>query len=287
MPFPEGITTRQDGLGEQYPFLVGEVATEEGQHLDPAYLSDFQSGFFYYDAFLLSFTVTAAEPEPEPDEPCCPPLEEPEPECAPTVERPYTNSPCHAPDCMQAWEDGPTLWDGGGTWWDCEEPEPECDPSTAQSLGITHLGTLGPAELGGVPSLPVSDPFAEADTTSLLFVLTTSEAASFEDFSLPAGWLNVMSGEFDYAGVPIPGTPDGWLMALRYEGVPPEGVVNRLYENMHADFVVLTLRLQPGQHLGGLLSEMTMVPPGGSIATFAESAPADGNLMMAAVIQAL
>lgn len=127
MPFPDGFTTLQDGLEEQAPFLVGVAATEAGERLDPAYLSDFQSGFITYDAFVLAFTVTAA-----PEESCCAPVPVVEPACLPVAAVVYLGSPCHADDCRAEWDEGRGVWGGGTELWECEPPivppEPPPEP---------------------------------------------------------------------------------------------------------------------------------------------------------------
>lgn len=270
MPFPEPITTLLDDTGAQAPMLVGEIATAGGEVLDPAYLSDFQSGFIQFDAFLLSFTVTAAEPEP--DEPCCPPLEEPEPECAPTVERPYTNSPCHAPDCMQAWEDGPTLWDGGVTWWDCEE---DCDP-TIEVLGTALLGALDPT----VP-VDVVDPLADDTTTTVMAIVTSDEAAQYGDFTVPEGWSNPLSSNM-YSGqaVTIPGFPwDMYLIVWVCQGVPPADQIHSNYSSAIATFMTITTRMRPDQFIAGLVTHHQAASGAGEVVAIDQPAPATGQLV--------
>lgn len=249
MPFPEGITTRQDGLGEQYPFLVGEVATEEGQHLDPAYLSDFQSGFIQFDAFLLSFTVTAAEPEP--DEPCCPEVPELDPSAPCPPETTYMGSPCHAPDCIQQWEDGPTMWDGGRSWWECEEGS-SCSPEV-EMVALEILGDWVPG--ADHPPIPIVSAHDAEDTTSLLVAVTTTEAATYNDFTVPPEWVNALNPDNHWAGkvTMMPGFGDLLMVAWQLAGELPGDPLTSNYGGLQASFMLVTVRLQPGQRLVDLL----------------------------------
>lgn len=246
MAYPARFTI----LTEEYSDYTGQAlaytATEGGETLDPAYLSGMGGGLAQAHAFLISFTVT----QPEPDETCCPPLEEPEPECAPTVERPYTNSPCHAPDCMQAWEDGPTLWDGGGTWWDCEEgpgPDPvaclypywrvrRLQPFSGW-MSLNYFAFLGPSMEELVPQPPVGAigqgvPVDAFTPGGLMWEYSGPYVWVGYHFDAPLrptflGFLTGYGGEFPTEFV-LEGSEDGseWVEVMRYaeDGDPDESV---------------------------------------------------------------
>lgn len=120
MPFPEGFTTLIEDLDIfSPPGAAGYIVTSGDEQLDPAYLQGISSPGGGADVYLASFTIVGDTP-PDPDEPCCPEVPEPEVAAPCPPPRVYMGSPCHAPDCIQQWEDGPAMWDGGGTWWDCE-----------------------------------------------------------------------------------------------------------------------------------------------------------------------
>lgn len=246
MPLPSDITQLQDGLSVQPRFLVGEVITEDGQQLDPAYLSDFQSGFLTYDGYLVAFTISAVEPEP-----CCPEIPEPEVAAPCPPPRVYMNSPCHAPDCMQAWEDGPTMWDGGRSWWECEEGS-SCSPEV-EMVALEILGDWVPG--ADHPPIPIVSAHDAEDTTSLLVAVTTTEAATYNDFTVPPEWVNALNPDNHWAGkvTMMPGFGDLLMVAWQLAGELPGDPLTSNYGGLQASFMLVTVRLQPGQRLVDLL----------------------------------
>lgn len=277
MPLPNDITQLQDGLSAQPRFLVGEVITEDGQQLNPAYLSDFQSGLHTYDGYLVAFTISAVEPEP-----CCPEVPELDPSAPCPPDSVYLNSPCHAPDCMQAWEDGPTMWDGGRSWWECEEAS-DCTPEV-EMVALEMLDDWQP----GVdhPPIPIVSAHDAEDTTSFLVAVTTTEAAEYHDFSVPPEWVNALDPDDHWAGEVIvePGFGELLMVAWQLAGELPDGSIHSHYGGLLASFMLVTVRLQPGQRLAGLLYT-ALTDTGSPVALPPEQLSASGQLTAASILQ--
>lgn len=219
---------------------------------------------------LFGFTIVS---EPEPDEPCCPEVPEPEVAAPCPPPRVYMGSPCHAPDCIQQWEDGPAMWDGGGTWWDCEE---DCDPAI-EVLGTAFLGVLHPS----VP-VDVVDPLADGTTTTVMAIVTTAEAANYGDFTVPDGWSNPLSSNM-YSGqaVIIPGDPWGspYLIVWVCQGVPPADQIHSNYSSAIASFMTITTRMRPDQFIAGLVTHYQAASGAGEVVAIDQPAPATGQLV--------
>ena len=73
---------------------------------------------------IRAFVSYTTPPEPPEPDYCCPPPPIPDvASCPPASEAVWMNSPCAAGECRQTWEDGPTLWNDGAFWFECEEVE--------------------------------------------------------------------------------------------------------------------------------------------------------------------
>lgn len=255
-PFADLIEFDPDA--EAY-FTLGSGVTPGGQPFGEVYEWEqpFNPGWSWID--LFAFTVTGGGPDPEP-EPCCPEVPEPEvaTPCPPATV--YMGSPCHAPDCIQQWEDGPAMWDSGGTWWDCEEgPDPDpgaclypywrvrrLQPSSGW-MSLNYFAFLGPSMEELVPQPPVGaigqgvpeDAFTPGGG---MWEYSGQNAWVGYHFDVPLrptylGFLTGWGGEFptEFA---LEGSEDGneWVEVMRYaEGGDPGESVPLVYPVIDCD----------------------------------------------------
>lgn len=246
-PFVGLIEFDQDA--EAY-FTVGSGATPGGQPFGEVYEWEqpFNPGWSWID--LFAFTVTGGGPSPGP-EPCCPEVPELDPSAPCPPETTYMGSPCHAPDCIQQWEDGPTMWDGGRSWWECEE-DSSCSPEV-EMVALEILGDWVPG--ADHPPIPIVSAHDAEDTTSLLVAVTTTEAATYNDFTVPPEWVNALNPDNHWAGkvTMMPGFGDLLMVAWQLAGELPGDPLTSNYGGLQASFMLVTVRLQPGQRLVDLL----------------------------------